>query len=42
MPELRVIVDTSLHEYFHDSVHSALSRQQVQAQRRRPPTWSTC
>ncbi|MCK7580760.1 MAG: hypothetical protein MZV65_37415 [Chromatiales bacterium] len=30
--EPRVIVDTSLHEYFHDSVHTALSRQQVQAQ----------
>jgi len=28
----RVIVDTSLHEYFYDSVHSALSRQQVPAQ----------
>jgi hypothetical protein len=28
----RVIVDTSLHEYFHDSVHAALSRQQVKAQ----------
>lgn len=30
--ESRVIVDTSLHEYFHESVHTALSRQQVQAQ----------
>ena len=30
--EPRVIVDTSLHEYFHDSVQTALSRQQVRAQ----------
>lgn len=30
--EPRVIVDTSLHEYFHESLHTALSRQQVQAQ----------
>lgn len=28
----RVIVDTSLHEHFHESVHTALSRQQVRAQ----------
>jgi hypothetical protein len=28
----RVIVDMNLHQYFHDSVHSALSRQQVKAQ----------
>ncbi len=33
----RVIVDTSLHEYFHDSIHSALSRQRVRA---RPETAS--
>lgn len=30
--EPRVIVDTSLHEYFHDSLHTALSRQRVHAQ----------
>jgi hypothetical protein len=29
--DARVIVDQNLHEYFHDSVHSALSRQQVLA-----------
>jgi len=28
----RLIVDISLQEYFHDSVHTALSRQQVEAQ----------
>lgn len=30
--EPRVIVDTSLQEYFHDSVHGALSRQRLEAQ----------
>jgi hypothetical protein len=28
----QVIVDSNLHEYFHGSVHSALSRQRVEAQ----------
>lgn len=32
LPSARVIVDTNLHEYFYDSVNTALERQQVAAQ----------